>query len=402
VFVARFRLTASVAAASLLFGTVLIVPAYAVPDYPTAEEVAKAKQNVRDKQAMIERIEGLLAGLEAEAEELGRIALIKNEAYNFAVEEVSRMRDKVDGLEQRANEAAKEAEFAKQQLARIVARMYRNGTAGDPTLELFFNPEASDNLLYQLSAQDIVAERTDGIYQDSLEQQAVAEGLASELGLAEEELANREEAAKEAFDEAQAAADAVQRKVEENEALNRTLISQLADLKDTAEDLERQRQEGLEAERRQNAVGTAPTAPELYTVGNPNRDLVEKAISFAEAQLGERYVLGGAGPDVWDCSGITMKAYAAAGVYIGWHSATAQFNVMASQRKLVPFQDAQRGDLIWWTRSSNFSGDKYHVAIYMGNGMMLEAPNPARTVRIVPVRFGELFPYAGRPTASSN
>ena len=399
---ARSRLTAAIAAVSLLFGTVLIAPAYAVPDYPTAEEVAKAKQNVRDKQAMIERIEGLLAELEAEAEELGRIALIKNEAYNFAAEEVSRMRDKVDGLEQRASEAQAEAEFAKRQLARIVARMYRNGTAGDPTLELFFNPEASDDLLYQLSAQDIVAERTDGIYEKSLEQQALAESLAGELGLAEEELADREEVAKEAFEEAQAAADAVQRKVEENEALNRTLISQLADLKDTAEDLERQRQEGLEAERRQNAVGTAPTAPELYTVGSPNSGLVEKAISFAEAQLGERYVLGGAGPDVWDCSGITMKSYAAAGVYIGWHSATAQFNVMASQRKLVPFQDAQRGDLIWWSRSSNFSGDKYHVAIYMGNGMMLEAPNPARTVRIVPVRYGELFPYAGRPTATSN
>jgi cell wall-associated NlpC family hydrolase len=216
------------------------------------------------------------------------------------------------------------------------------------------------------------------------------------------ELADREEVAKAAFDEAQAAAEAVQRKVAENEELNRTMIAQLADLNDTAEDLERQRQEGLEAERRQNAVGDAPTAPELYTVGNPNGTLVEKAIDFAKAQLGERYVLGGAGPDVWDCSGITMKSYAAAGVYIGWHSATAQFNVLASQRKLVPFQDAKRGDLIWWTRSSNFSGDKYHVAIYLGDGMMLEAPNPARTVRVVPVRYGELFPYAGRPTASGN
>jgi cell wall-associated NlpC family hydrolase len=147
-------------------------------------------------------------------------------------------------------------------------------------------------------------------------------------------------------------------------------------------------------------VRTAPTAPELYTVGPPNRDLVERAIDFAKEQLGERYVLGGAGPNVWDCSGITMKSYAAAGVYIGWHSATAQYNVMAAQRKLVPFQDAQRGDLIWWSEEEAFSGDKYHVAIYLGDGMMLEAPNPARTVRIVPVRFGELWPYAGRPTAS--
>ena len=38
--------------------------------------------------------------------------------------------------------------------------------------------------------------------------------------------------------------------------------------------------------------------------------------------------------------------------------------------------------------------------VNLGDGMMLEAPNPARTVRIVPVRYGELFPYAARPTAN--
>jgi len=188
-------------------------------------------------------------------------------------------------------------------------------------------------------------------------------------------------------------------KVKQSERERATMMSQLASLKDTAADLERQRIEGLEAERRQNLVKTAPTAPELYSVGNPDYAKVETAIAFASEQLGERYVLGGAGPNVWDCSGITMKSYAAAGVYIGWHSATAQYNIMASKQKLVPFQDIQRGDLIWWSKERAFSGDKYHVAIYMGDGMMLEAPNPARTVRIVPVRYGEIWPYAGRPTA---
>jgi cell wall-associated NlpC family hydrolase len=177
------------------------------------------------------------------------------------------------------------------------------------------------------------------------------------------------------------------------------MMNQLESLTDTASDLDRQRREGLEAERRQNLVKAAPSAPELYSVGDPDFAKVEAAIAFASEQLGERYVLGGAGPNVWDCSGITMKSYAAAGVYIGWHSATAQFNVMASQEKLVPFQQIQRGDLIWWTQSRSFSGDKYHVAIYLGDGMMLESPNPARTVRIVPVRYGEIVAYAGRPTA---
>jgi cell wall-associated NlpC family hydrolase len=387
-------------------GIVLLVtgftlsPAYAVPDYPTAAEVAAAKRNVEEKKKMIARIEGILDTLQAEADALEAVALQKNEQYNQAKRAVKIMADKVDGLEAKVVTAQEDAEEAKTMLGQIVARMYRQGTSGNTTLEIFFNPESSDELLYQLGASDVVAQRTQVMYEQAMQKQADAKALASELASAQSELESRRAAAEKLYREAKSAADAVIAKVSESESQRATMLGQLANLKDTASDLERQRREGLEAESRQNAVKDAPTAPELYTVGPPNEDLVEKAIAFASAQLGERYVLGGSGPDIWDCSGITMKSYAAAGVYIGWHSATAQFNIMASNQKLVPFQDAKRGDLIWWTRSSNFSGDKYHTAIYLGNGMMLEAPNPARTVRIVPVRFGELFPYAARPTAN--
>jgi cell wall-associated NlpC family hydrolase len=396
------KVVAAFAGIGLIITGFTIAPAWAVPDYPTAAEVAKAKQNVEDKKKMITRIEGILDELQAEADALEKVALQKNEQYNQAKEAVNEMAAKVDGLEAKVSQAGDEAEMAKEQLGQIVARMYRQGTSGDTTLEIFFNPENSDELLYQLGASDVVAQRTQAIYQQALQKQADAEALAAELATAQAELEDRKAAAKKLYDEAQAAAKAAIAKVAESESQRAEMMSQLATLKDTASDLERQRREGLEAERRQALVKTAPTAPELYTVGSPDSAKVEQAIAFATEQLGERYVLGGAGPNVWDCSGITMKSYASAGVYIGWHSATAQFNLMAAEKKLVPFQDAQRGDLIWWTQSSNFSGDKYHTAIYLGNGMMLEAPNPARTVRIVPVRYGELFPYAARPTASSN
>lgn len=375
-------------------------PAYAVPDYPSAAEVAAAKRNVEEKKKMIARIEGILDTLQEEADALEAVALQKNEQYNQAKQAVKIMADKVEGLQAKVVTAQEDAEEAKTMLGQIVARMYRQGTSGNTTLEIFFNPESSDELLYQLGASDVVAQRTQVMYEQAMQKQADAKALASELASAQTELESRRAAAENLYREAKSAADAVIAKVSESESQRATMLGQLANLKDTASDLERQRIEGLEAERRQNAVKDAPTAPELYTVGPPNEDLVEKAIAFASAQLGERYVLGGSGPDIWDCSGITMKSYAAAGVYIGWHSATAQFNIMASNQKLVPFQDAKRGDLIWWTRSSSFSGDKYHTAIYLGNGMMLEAPNPARTVRIVPVRYGELFPYAARPTAN--
>jgi cell wall-associated NlpC family hydrolase len=393
---------AALSGVGLVAGTLLLTPAYANPDYPTAAEVAAAKRDVQEKEKLIERIEGILVTLEEEARALETIALQKNEEYNQAIDAKNEMAAKVESLQARVEQSAREAEEAKLQLGRIVSQMFRERSIGDTTLELLFNPDNAENLLFQMSMEELIAQRTEAIYQAALDKQAQAEALALELEQSRVELEEIEAEAEQLYQEAQDAADAVIAKVAESERERATMMEQLAELKDTAEEIERQRQEGLEWERRQAAIRAAPTAPELYTVGEPDWAQVETAIAFAEEQLGERYVLGGAGPNVWDCSGITMKSYAAAGVYIGWHSATAQYNVLAGQKKLVPFQNAQRGDLIWWSTESAFSGDKYHVAIYLGDGMMLEAPNPARTVRIVPVRYGELWPYAGRPTASSN
>ncbi|TFC90817.1 C40 family peptidase [Cryobacterium sp. TMT3-29-2] len=117
-------------------------------------------------------------------------------------------------------------------------------------------------------------------------------------------------------------------------------------------------------------------------------------MSFATQQIGDRYVLGGSGPNVWDCSGLTKAAYAAAGVYIGSHSATNQYRTMANQGRLVPFSQAQRGDLVFW----GGGGDYYHVALYVGGGRILEAPNPSAPVRIHSIwSVGEVAPYVGRP-----
>ena len=393
---------AALSGIGLVAGALLLTPAYANPDYPTAAEVAAAKRDVQEKEKLIERIESLLVTLEEEARALETIALQKNEEYNQAIDAKNEMAAKVESLQARVEQSATEAEEARLQLGRIVAQMFRDRSATDTTLELLFNPDDAESLLFQMSMEEIIAQRTEAIYQAALDKQAQAEALALELEQSRIELEEIEAEAEKLYQEAQDAADAVIAKVAESERERATMMEQLAELKDTAEEIERQRQEGLEWERRQAAIRAAPTAPELYSVGEPDWAQVETAIAFASEQLGERYVLGGAGPNVWDCSGITMKSYAAAGVYIGWHSATAQYNVLAGQKKLVPFQNAQRGDLIWWSTESAFSGDKYHVAIYLGDGMMLEAPNPARTVRIVPVRYGELWPYAGRPTASSN
>ena len=391
-------LIASAATAALVFGATVVAPSWAVPSYPSAAEVAAAKKNVSAKKAMIARIEKIVQELAVEANKLGRVAQIKGEAFNQAQDAVDAITAKVNSLQAQADAANAEADKAKAQLGQIAAQMYRDGTGGT-SLNLFLNASVADDLLYKLGAQEKVAQQSDTIYNRSLAKQKYAQSLTDELAGAKTELATKAAAAKSLFVEAQTAASAVQAKVDENNRLNKTFYSQLAVLQNTSAALERQRAEGLAAEARQNAGTSKPVAPELYAVGDADSGKVQIALDFAKAQLGERYVLGGMGPDVWDCSGITKAGYAAAGIYIGTHSATNQFNTMASARKLVPLAQAQVGDLMWYSESSSFNGDKYHVVYYLGGDMMLEAPNPARTVRIVPLRYGELFPYAGRPSA---
>jgi cell wall-associated NlpC family hydrolase len=391
-------LLAVAASAALVFGATVVAPSWAVPSYPSAAEVAAAKKNVAAKKAMIARIEKIVQDLAVEANKLGRVAQIKGEAFNQAQDAVDAMTAKVNSLQAQADAANAEANKAKAQLGQIAAQMYRDGTGGT-SLNLFLNAGKADDLLYQLGAQEKVAQQSDTIYNRSLAKQKYAQSLTDELAGAKAELGTKAAAAKSLFVEAQSAANEVQAKVDANNKLNKTFYAQLAVLQNTSADLERQRAEGLAAEARQNAGTSKPVAPELYAVGDADTSKVQIALDFAKANLGERYVLGGMGPDVWDCSGITKAGYAAAGIYIGTHSATNQFNTMAAARKLVPLSQWQAGDLIWYSQESAFNGDKYHVAFYLGGEMMLEAPNPARTVRIVPVRYGELFPYAGRPSA---
>lgn len=392
------------AALGLLLGFVLAGPAFANPNYPTAAEVEAAKRDVTEKKKMIDRIEKLIADQEVEVEALNREASIKAEIYNNAREELLVVERKVKVLEKQTKKATQEAADAEAQLGQIASEMMRNGSGGT-SLNLFLNPGEADNLLYQLGAQEKLAQQTQLIYQKSLEKQRLAKSLTDELASAQEELAQKAEVAQKAFDDATAAANAVEAKVAANKRQNRIFYNQLASLRNTASDLERQRQEGLAWERRQAAGTSMPDAPELYKVGPPNASKVEIVVAFARAQLGKPYVLGAAGPNAWDCSGLTMKAYAAAGIYVGTHSVSNQFINAMDKRQLVPVRDVEAGDLVFWSTSTDHLNrsyaDKYHIGIYIGGGLVIDAPNPSKPVRIIELnlRLGELVPYAARPSA---
>jgi cell wall-associated NlpC family hydrolase len=389
---------------ALVLGAALGGPAFANPNYPSAAEVAAAKANVTSKQNMITRIENLIADLEDEVEVLNREASIKSEIYLVAKEEVDVVTRKVEVLRGQAEQALAEADQAAEQLGQIASQMFRGG-AGGTSLNLFLNSNVADDLLYQLGAQEKLAQQTEVIYQKSLERQRLAKAITDELAAAEEELAAIAAIAEAAFAEAQAAADAVAAKIEANREQNEIFFSQLASLRQTASELERLRAEGLAWERRQAAGRGIPQAPELYTVGAPDAAKVAQVIAFAKAQLGKGYILGAAGPNYWDCSGLTMKAYASVGINIGWHSVSNQFITAMDKRQLVPLSQLQPGDLIFWSRSRDHLnrnyGSKYHIGIYLGNDQFIEAPNPSSVVRIrnLSGRTGELVPYGARPTA---
>lgn len=100
------------------------------------------------------------------------------------------------------------------------------------------------------------------------------------------------------------------------------------------------------------------------------------AIAFAKAQVGEPYVWGAAGPDAWDCSGLTMGAWAAGGVSLP-HYSVAQYEATTP----ISVSELRPGDLLFWGTTSSPSSI-HHVALYIGDGMMVHAPRTGRPVAI--------------------
>ena len=124
-------------------------------------------------------------------------------------------------------------------------------------------------------------------------------------------------------------------------------------------------------------TNTVMAAGEQPATG-PHAAQINQVIGFAKQQLGKDYVLGGAGPNVWDCSGLTKVAYAQIGISIdAGHSATTQWRNGVASGHMHPLSEAQPGDLIFWG-----GNDAWHVGISLGGDMMIAAPKPGDVVKI--------------------
>ena len=104
-----------------------------------------------------------------------------------------------------------------------------------------------------------------------------------------------------------------------------------------------------------------------------------KAVAVALAQLGSPYVWGAEGPATFDCSGLTSFAYAAAGITIPRVS-RAQFAAYAGLRPIDPLH-LVAGDLVFFADNPGNPSTIHHVGIYIGKGLMVEAPHTGAVVR---------------------
>jgi peptidoglycan DL-endopeptidase CwlO len=424
-------------------------PAFAEETYPSWDDVQKAKQNEATKKAEIEKIGALLTGLREAAAEATKDALMAAEAFHIAEDELNAATAKEATLTKQAAAAKKTAETSKMRAGLIAAHLAKAG-AQDISLSMFLNGGKADDFLHELGTASKLSEQSETIYRQAVQDKNTAQSLTSQATSAKAERERLSELSKSRFDEANEAARLSQVAFDTEQKKSTELFEQLALLKDTTAEAERQYQAGLDAAEAAppvpSPVPSLPTPPVAGQPGTPtppqpapaqpaphqpappppvsspapappapvpapapappappppsqpaapNPSAVSTALGFARAQLGERYELGGAGPDVWDCSGLTKAAYAAAGVYIGTHSATNQYNTMKNQGKLVPFGQAQAGDLVFW----GSGGSYYHVALYIGGGRIIEAPNPSKPVREYYIWSpGEVASYVGRPT----
>jgi peptidoglycan DL-endopeptidase CwlO len=373
--------------------------ASADPSFPTWSDVLKAKQNASTKKAEVKKLTALITTLQNASAAAGKTALIRGEQYLEAKSALEQATTTAEQLSAQAEDADKKAKESSREASLLAAQLAREGN-GDLTLQLVMDGHNVSDLLDVLGTINKLGDQSAAIFAQAQQDRLTAKALSDQATVAKTARTSKESAAKTALAAANAASADAQNKVNAQTKQQNVMTAQLASLNNVSASTEAAYYAGVAWEAKQAAQQTPPPdgTPAGPTPGVPDGSQVATAIAFAKAQLGKPYRLDGAGPTYWDCSGLTLKAYAAAGIYIGTHSATDQYNTLKAENRLVPLSDRQPGDILWYSDGGSTTATKYHVTLYIGNGEMIEAPYPGVNVRIAAVRFGDLVPFAGRPT----
>jgi peptidoglycan DL-endopeptidase CwlO len=146
---------------------------------------------------------------------------------------------------------------------------------------------------------------------------------------------------------------------------------------------------GTPATSRPTPSSGQPSSPPVVAPSYPNPPAASgrgaQVVAYARAQLGKPYVFATAGPDTFDCSGLTKAAWATVGVYMDHYSGS-----QATHFPKVGWDQLQPGDIVV------FYSDYHHVGLYIGGGQMIHAPKTGDVVKIAPAWRTE-FQFGVRP-----
>ncbi|MFH9649148.1 NlpC/P60 family protein [Streptomyces albidoflavus] len=334
-----------------------------------------------------------LEEVQKKVDRLYREAGTATQKYNAAQERTKTQRAKVDKLLDGVAKRADKLNAARGELGAFAAAQYRSGGVSETaTLLLADDPQSWFD---QNQLMNRLTQRQKAVIDDYQTQQAEA---GRERAKAARQL--------ESLTESQRALKDSKREVQGKLAEARTLLSELtAEEKERLAEIERKKQaeaerkakeraEKEEAERKAREAaeekereesgsgsgsgsgtgtgsGGGSTAPDSSYAAK-----AEKVIAFARAQMGKPYVWGAAGPDSFDCSGLTQAAWKTAGISL---PRTTWDQVGVGQK--VSVDNAQPGDLVF------FYDDISHVGIYIGGGEMIHAPKPGADVRVESIYY---------------
>ena len=315
--------------------------------------------------------------VQARVDKLYHEAEQASERYNDVGVQLSENRSRLKSLRADVSRQESKVETVRQQVAATVVSQYQ-GDALSSTTRVFLS-EDPDKFLSQLATVSayndqqgqMMAQFATEAKQLEMREEATQREV-SEIAEAEEKLADE----KAEIDEKAAAAQDL---LDELEAEERARLEAQRE----AEAREAAAQAREAAAQAREAAAQAPSRSEdrapVTNVAASGR--AGAAVDFALAQVGDSYVYGAAGPDSWDCSGLTMVAWQQAGVSLP-HSSSGQMSSGPS----VSQSDLQPGDLVFYYSPVS------HVGMYIGNGQLVHAANPSSPVEIVPVNS---MPYSG-------
>jgi cell wall-associated NlpC family hydrolase len=306
---------------------------------------AEAKPSIKDVQHRVDR--------------LYHAAEQASERYNAIHVQLDQMRGDVSGL--RADQARQEKRTEKAR--RVVADSIVQQYEGDSLSAVGQAVVASD-------PSDFVSQLTTMSAFNSMQAGQYSSYLTESKALSIRQTATQNQLDKVAELEKLAAQDKAT--IDKNLAAAKELLGKLK-----AEARERM----FTASRSSTTVSSGSPVSPISTASVPASGRASAAVHFALAQVGKAYVYGASGPSAYDCSGLTMAAWGAAGVGLP-HSSSAQYgsgtHISASQ--------LQPGDLVFYYSPIS------HVGMYIGNGMIVNAENPSSGVRVAGLYS---MPYVG-------